>query len=140
MEAYHLESQKADYPRIVVSQQIRDVIQEIRNTASSLVEIAIHESAIKELNRYLFNDQDGNLCVDYMGKRFFEYMNEATSQSPAIDLHTIVYKAYAHICDEEERFRNEGNNKLFERYARLRSYMDSRLDIWGWGNLTKGHW
>lgn len=145
LDAYRLESQEAEYPRIVISEKIFELTESILrendmpspHETKDYIERTILQSESKNIYKYLFRDDDGKTCIDYMGR---EMRDSLSGMLPQETITEFIKKGYMFACDEEERFKSQDNQKLYKRYSLLRSYMDSRLSLWGLGHLLQGHW
>lgn len=124
--AYLLECKTAQYPRIVIG----DELWRYLNTALVRFEkdttpIAKSITAIVQKTIELItSDSDDRKILDYLG--------------PVIVLHSgpdhakhMVQPAYEFVLVEQKRLIAEGNVELIARYALFRSYVESRLSLWG---------
>lgn len=125
--AYTLESKVAQYPRIVIGEELVRYLKEIEglntNITSSIYDRMNVRAAMKSLE-LLTEDCDGQMIVDYLG---LSIRNVIRSTNPEII--QLVLQAYKFII--EECFRYRGNSKLAFRYTLLRNYFESRLPDWG---------
>ena len=64
------------------------------------------------------DNNDGMDIVDYLGNSARAMLGGFTGE--------LIHDAYAFICTELEQFRQEGNEKLADRYSRLKDYYLSR--------------
>lgn len=133
-EAHHLESKVAGYPRVVVSQQLRDFIRsqppENNDHADQYIRIGF------ELCRSMIaEDTDGWTAVDYLGVGSHELLagdgNLAQARQQAVD------RASHFVAEECQRFAlaaenapSESAEKLAAGYQRLKNYFDSRPSVW----------
>ena len=115
--AYELESECAQYPRIVIGEEVVKFLKShSQNTAPDPYSIVDREMAQLCLSMIL-KDEDGCNLLHYLGEGFrfaitnnnHEYMYEAAKK--------FVREALA-------GFREMGNEKLTLRYERLHSYFD----------------
>lgn len=136
-EAHYIESKIAEYPRVVLSDKIINFSNTLVKQANNDLEKRLFFSTNRIIHQFLYRDADNRYCVDFMGKAVFGYMSAIAKIH---DLKDHVYKAYCHVCNEEEKFLNKDPYKLYPRYKKLRQYMDSCLSIWGLENLTRTGW
>jgi hypothetical protein len=123
-EAHYLESKKAKYPRIVLSSRVPQLLRTIEANAAKGVIERMMSGMAKECLNMIAMDSDGVWIVDYMGTGMKKYL-------PLIqELNRAVFCAHAFVCSEADRFRAEENDLLATCYERLRSYIESRLELW----------
>ncbi len=123
--AYEMESQIAEYPRVVLSQEAVEFAHRrsgfSRDAEIERLLVQHHESP----PALLCTDSDGLTIVDFMGKE----IQSIVSAIPEIA--GIGSQAYRFARSEAARFESEGNTKLARRYNQLLHYMRPRLSIWG---------
>lgn len=126
-EAYSLEREVAGYPRVIVS---AETLQCVDDVGSQHVDDPISQK-IKQLaglcSTLVTRDTDGEYIVDYLGKGIYDY----TSPEERGKLTVAVRAIYEFVISEWRRFRGDGNRKLALRYHLLREYIESRLPLWG---------
>jgi len=120
-----LESQKAQYPRIVVGKELlsflsafqgTDHIDPVLNVATSFKE----QCFIK----FLKQDLDGLAFVDFLGEGFRSIAGTALDSK-------VILPAYEFVKESCARFKKEQNTKLSFRYSILERYFRTRLPLWG---------
>jgi hypothetical protein len=124
-DAYELESKRAEYPRVLIGKTFWDYLGAAGKEFSSrksdalcaMVKRIIALTAIEGGERYL----------DYLGDVMARLAKPGEGQ-------IMVQPGYDFIVSEHERFVAAKNEKLAERYRKLRDYYESRLALWG---LTK---
>ncbi len=123
-EAYELESEVAQYPRIVVGKELVNYIRmHCRPKGVDIISMADAEFANMCLNM-LIVDTDGYIIVDYLGKEFREAF--AGELGPDIPL-----KAFRFVTQETEKWcRRKKDTKLAARYKRLRKYFNAKISLW----------
>jgi hypothetical protein len=124
-EAHFLESEVADYPRIVVSNDIAMFLTDSQPYSHDPVVADLFRQMADNACSLLTRDSDGHHIVDYLG-RSAQALYEEDSVVPR-----AVPKALGFVRAETDRFRSKGNTKLADRYARLQAYFESRLGFWG---------
>jgi hypothetical protein len=127
-EAHQLESEVAQYPRVVLSQEATHFAW---GTAGFSNKPAVEET-FKNFNLterdFFWEDHDGEYVVDFLGERMQSVHAEAgLTFEPIKD-------AYRFAWHEEKRFEELQDSKHRDRYRRLREYMDARLPLW---NLSR---
>ena len=126
VEAHHLESVAAIYPRIVVSQNLVKLIEQMQAAVPTK---PVHDGlkVIASMCKALIcQDIDGQYIVDFLGEGVREDLSRS---APA----PLVEAAYTFVKGEASRFRESGDAKLALRYALLQQYIESRLSIWELG-------
>ena len=118
--AYDLESNVAQYPRIVIGNELWNYL--IKTTELN------GNSQIERLNiqlasvclRLLTIDYDGRPILDCLGEGFLKEIN----QEP---IKQLISKASEFIINQSEIFQKKQNSKLAFRYTLLRNYFDDRI-------------
>ena len=136
-EAHGLESWVADYPRIVISDPLREVIQSCPAEQATVAEQYVR--MLFGLCRSLVTqDTDGRTIVDYLGVGSRELLrNSENLDSVQVD---FVAKAHEFATKEAERLciakttgsepREKSRTSPAEKYTRLKDYFDSRMTNW----------
>ncbi|MHC4476271.1 MAG: hypothetical protein ACYTEL_11535 [Planctomycetota bacterium] len=124
-EAHYLESEVAQYPRVVVSDQISKLIASDRTYSNDAEVNKRLLSLASNARRLICSDTDGQLILDYLGPG----VRDLLPREPAIVLG--VTAAYAFVHSETRRFEQEQNAKLASRYRQLQRYFVSRLGLYG---------
>jgi hypothetical protein len=122
--AYNLESEIAEYPRVVVGNNLFDFLEMVAGQKpQSTFGTAAHEYAM-ECKRMIVQDTDGRQMLDFLG---VEVKNRLGASVPC----SLVSKGHEFVKDEYEKFRQSGNEKLAPRYFRLLQYYLARKKVWG---------
>jgi len=122
--AYTLESSVANYPRIVVGDEL---IRYLNETSAQPVTDEFSRMSIqvaKNCLECLAHDDDGHPFIDYLGPYFRTLIGDAAQDASFID------KAYNQVIEFSTRYQKEKNSQLAFRYALLRSYFEDRLSLW----------
>ena len=121
--AYALESSIANYPRIVVGDEMIRYLNETHNQAP--VDAFARESKSVAANciQCLAYDDDGIPFIDYLGQ-YFRDLFDSHADGTFIDV------AYNKVLEFSDRAKKEKNSKLAFRYTLLRNYFDDRLPLW----------
>lgn len=123
--AYALESHIANYPRVVIGEELNKYliqssnqpqIDEITKASAQLANHCIKMLAI---------DDDGYAFIDFMGKVARDNAKDA-GIGPE-----LVQKAYDFVVQSSGEFQNKRESKIAFKYTLLRNYMESRLHLWG---------
>ena len=123
--AHALESKVAQYPRIVIGEELIAYLKAIAGQpASTPAEEANARLATRSLE-FLAVDDDGQTFLDYLGSD----VRDALSMTK--EKEEVVQEAYNFIIQEANRHKEDRNSKLGFRYTLLRNYFESRLPDWG---------
>lgn len=116
--AYELESEVADYPRIVVGQQMIKYLElQSRNPGQSTAD-QVGKSLASLCLDMLAQDADGQWLIHYLGDAFFD---SVTNQS-----HSELYeRAHNYVNAQLEQHQKSRNTKLAFRYVHLAQYFAS---------------
>lgn len=121
--AYSLESEMAEYPRIVVGNGLLHFLETVarQEPQTPFGHIARHNAA--NCRRMIVQDTDGRQMLDFLGRE--------TRESPAASLMCdLVTKGHEFVRSEYEKFHKAGNDKLASRYFRLLQYYEARKKAW----------
>ena len=114
-KAYELESQVAQYPRIVVGQRVIDYIIINMNKPASNIFDKNDRTFAKICLDMLAQDFDGYYVAHYLGSAFRQMVTR--------NLHKDLYQASLNFIREQcKKWKDERNTKLSSRYSHLLSY------------------
>lgn len=115
--SYVLESQVAQYPRIVVGEKTMNYLNAyIESPADTTDKLALYNRNCAQLCLNMTAiDQDGYHVIDYLGNEF----TKSVTSSGSKELFKLAYKF---ICEQYELHKNNKNSKLALRYTWLRGY------------------
>ena len=120
--SYSLESEVAQYPRIVVNDRVNDYLHiaaaEIESTDPTLQMNAAIAEFCKGL---LIRDLDGYLILDYLGPA----IRKTIAEEAFAELLKLA-RAYAH--EQYDHFRREKKSVLAARYNWLVHYLENRFE------------
>lgn len=125
-EAYQLEQEEADYPRVVVGPRVVQLIERTLQLKGSAPEEKIALRTASAIRDAIVIDDDGRHAIHYLGSRF----SQAADNPHLVKGIQYVHKAYNWVCTEHERWRQARNTLLARRYARLRRYFDHFIKDW----------
>jgi len=123
--AYTLESKVAQYPRIVIGEELTRYLQEIAGHPASNGKERAHAGLATKSLKLLVVDDDGHSILDYLGGDIRDTLPEVPITRE------IVVQAYNFVIQESYRHKISRNSKLGFRYTLLRNYFESRLQDWG---------
>jgi hypothetical protein len=121
--AYNLESTVAQYPRVVIGEELIKYLNLHCNQEEKDIFTTISKASAKACLKLLATDDDGNPFIDYLGEYFKESMDETYNLE-------IITKAYQHVISESEKHKKQKNPKVAFKYTLLRNYFDVRMPIW----------
>jgi len=123
--AYVLESKVAQYPRIVIGDEL------LKYLNSVLAEFSKGETPVAKAITVITQKIMGLIATDTDGRRILDYLGAVVVESSAPeDREHMVQPAYEFVLTEQKRLIAEGNAELINRYALFRSYFESRLSLW----------
>lgn len=120
--AYTLESSIANYPRIIVGDELIRYLTETRDQVPSDAFSTQSKPIAAACMNCLAYDDDGIPFVDYLGPYFRSLLGDRDA--------TFIDRAYNHVVEFSTRFKEEKNSKLAFRYTLLRNYFETRLPLW----------
>lgn len=123
--AYSLESQTAQYPRIVISEDVLDYLVAIRdNDEKNITLKKFSKKASEDCLGMIKRDLDGLPFLDYLGEGYKTYLpKELASKFP-------VKAAFEFVQKQSEKWKEEKNTKLAMRYKMLSTYFNARMKLW----------
>jgi hypothetical protein len=121
--AYTLESRVANYPRIIVGNDLVSYLEKTRDQQPTDITSEVEKYVAERCFECLAIDDDGYQYVDYLGEFYRRMFGEV------IDV-TVIQKAYSHVLNATEKYQKEKNSKLAFRYKLLRNYFEERLPVW----------
>ena len=126
--AYRLESKEAQYPRILVGDELwRYINAAIAQFENQDTPVGRSINAIaKKMMELVAVDEDGKRILDYLGQTM---VDNAAPGGNHRDY--TVRPAYEFVLAEQKRIEVIGDAKLIPRYASFRKYFESRLPLWG---------
>lgn len=117
--AYVLESNIAQYPRIVIGNELWNYLTKTTNLKGNSQIEQLNNKIANECLSLLTLDCDGRPILDYLGEGFLKKNN----QKP---IEQLISKAYEFVINQSELFQKEQKAKLAFRYTLLRNYFDYR--------------
>ncbi|MEQ9208184.1 MAG: hypothetical protein RLN78_12510 [Phycisphaerales bacterium] len=133
LDAYRLESEASDYPRVIISdsiyKMIRDTIVDTDGMEMDSVEFAsanYNNTNLDLMWDFLYQDTDGAFALDYAGERVAEIFS-ADEKLSTNDIFTDMYN------NIQKMMNDAGNKRNFKHLRRLKlvaDYLDSRKQFW----------
>jgi len=128
-KAYELESKIAEYPRIVIGQELIRYLTSLANAHKQLPEQAKEDvewcrlTAMKCL-KMIVRDLDGVLILDYLGAEFLKSINENPER--AEEFENLFDLALKFIESEYSKRKQAQDKKLALRYYLLLNYFKAK--------------
>ncbi len=122
-EAYRLESEVAQYPRIVLGEELIRYLMGRSRVEGSDVAAQITRETAKLCLGLISQDFDGYPILDYLGKGFQKVISNNIQPDE-------LAKAEEFLFEQATRWKQERNTKLSFRYALANAYFLSRLPLW----------
>jgi hypothetical protein len=126
--AYHLESTEAQYPRIVIGDELW------RYFNAAIVEFEKQDTPVGRSMSAIAGKMMELVALDEDGKRILDYLGQTMVDNAAPGGNHrdyMVKPAYAFVLAEQKRINATGDPKLTARYRLFRRYFESRLPLWG---------
>ena len=132
--AYELENKVAQYPRIVIGQELMDyLVSVVKNDTplpqQSKEDIALCRALAERCLKLIVRDLDGVLILDYLGKDFICNINVHEDQAVEKTYKESFENAFQFIESEYAKKRNSGDSKLALRYYLLLNYFKARMPL-----------
>ncbi len=121
-KAYHLESEVAKYPRIVIGVGMRNFLRAVSEGTSMDRSAQYARQLAASCSAMIVKDFDGEYVLDYLGEHILK-----TATSRALPEDTVLRPAKNFVISEIKRWDAEKNEELAKRYRMLLKYFDSRL-------------
>ncbi len=128
-EAYKLESKVAQYPRIVIGDELLKFI-ELNNQIEKNNAVEKFNTELARRCKLLFcEDTDGRIIIDFLGNGIQNFLSpERTTGHPFQGkFHEYIKDGFEQVASEYEHFKKEKNTKLAFRYQLLMDYYLERL-------------
>lgn len=122
-EVYKLESKIAQYPRIVIGDNLVNYLSATKLSEENDIYSQFNRKMASCCLDMMTQDIDGFHIVDYLGKGFKKYVAK-----DLID--DIPPKAYDFLMTQAGKYQKEKNMNLAFRYNLLRDYFEARLPLW----------
>ena len=122
--AYRLESEKANYPRIVIGKSLQKYLAIERPSSHQAQEIPsiVRRKINQSCSDLIATDQDGQYILDYFGLGAAQMMG-----AHSLGLYD---KALLFCLSQISEFSDAANTKLLSKYTLLHQYLRSREYLW----------
>lgn len=130
-DAYYLEHKVAKYPRIVLGNKLRELIQcKERKSVHSKFCHGVNDRLDNCCNSLIIKDKDGRFIIDFLGKTCADLAIESFPKRS----NDYIRKGLKYIDAQLTKYSNDNSIKgkeTFSRYELLKNYYLERLDNWG---------
>jgi hypothetical protein len=127
VRAYKLESREADWPRVLIGDELWNFLQLVQSREPQTVLGGIaRQFAALCLSLITTDQEDGRRILDYLAEPLATFKADSKEQF----INGILKPAYEFVRNQPEKWRSEGNHKLLDRSNRLLRYFESRVGIW----------
>jgi len=121
--AYHLENRVAQYPRIVLGDELMTYIYQKLSMSGDDFFTKANKVVANLCVRLIAIDNDGLPFIDYLGQGFKQDIEKGS-------ITDIIKKAYDFVYKESARCQEIRDSKLAFRYTLLRNYFEARMHLW----------
>ena len=125
-EAYELEKERADYPRIVIGDRLFEYLKSFSEGCPRIpcrTERELRGSkniATMCMKMIAADPNDGSRILDYLGSEFSE-------KTKCDCQHDVYREARAYVEKELQDHSASGHDGVAEKFRKLRDYFDSRI-------------
>lgn len=128
-KAYKLENKIAEYPRIVIGQELLNYLKALADKRPQLPEqtsedLELCKAVAKSCLKMVVRDLDGVPILDYLGEYFLQCINQNAEQAKKFE--EVFSQAFQFIESEYLKKRQAGDKKLALRYYLLLNYFKVR--------------
>jgi hypothetical protein len=126
---HFLESQVADYPRIVLGEELIDYLDEVEKQRVALTNLGFMAPRFASLSKELITiDTDGFPMLDFLGEKM-------RTLTPVAERQKLFQPAVEYIRDQKQVARSGHDYQHLSRYNRLGAYFEKRAPLWS--SVTK---
>ncbi len=118
-EAYFLESTVAEYPRIVIGNQLLEYLDTRQHSGGSQAEQDFILSIVQKIREMLALDTDGHQILSYLRPAVLSALEDPQGVRECV---AAASRFIAGEIEKFERLRDSDFKKLVERYLRLKRY------------------
>ena len=124
-EAYLLEKDIADYPRIVIGNGVMDYLNECLNVSGDSKEDKLTKLFAERCKSIITLDEDGVPILDFLCKEIVDLTKNLPASADGKEILVLVKE---HITEQLNYWKNLRDEKLISRYERLMKYFNSRVE------------
>ncbi|PLX96052.1 MAG: hypothetical protein C0621_02610 [Desulfuromonas sp.] len=121
--AYNLENSVAQYPRVVIGEELFKYLRLHANQVETDFFSKISKETAKSCLSLLALDDDGYPFIDFLGEDFKKSMEDFFRSG-------VIDRAYDFVLSESKKHQEERNPKLAFKYTLLRNYFEDRMENW----------
>jgi hypothetical protein len=132
-KAYELESNIAQYPRVVIGKELINYLRNLENRIPQLPnqtkeDIELCGRLADSCLKMIVKDVDGYPILDYLGEEFRKNIRADRPIDPKMSFDDISRMAFAFVQSEQQKWREKRNAKLAVRYHLLQNYFSARMN------------
>jgi hypothetical protein len=117
--AHYLESRVADYPRVLVGDELWKYLNEVEAQPATTQFGKVAAKLASLSKGFITTDTDGHLMLDFLGQKVAKNLGPDQWR----ELHK---NAGDYITEQEKAAQAEKDEKMISRYVKLRTYFESR--------------
>jgi hypothetical protein len=121
--AHFLESQVADYPRVIVGEELLKYLDAVEKGVPQTIFGRIAQTIASRCKGLITIDTDGFPMLDFLGEAM-------ANTTPAGERQHLFKPATEYIQEQKQIARSEGNYQHLSRYNRLGAYFEKHADLW----------
>ncbi|MBL7130689.1 MAG: hypothetical protein ISS45_04730 [Candidatus Omnitrophica bacterium] len=131
-KAYALENKVAEYPRIVIGQELLNYLATLANKHPQLPtqtneDVELCKVMATSCLKMIVRDLDGVPILDYLGKDFLKSINENSEQAKKFE--EVLNQAFQFVELEYKKRKQAGDKKLALRYYLLLNYFKAKTSF-----------
>ena len=121
--AHQLESELADYPRILVGKGLVEYLDTVEGHIPTTPLERVAKSLAVRSKQLITYDTDGLPMLDFLG--------ETMARSPSLEDRSKLFGLiYDYVADQKKVANSQNDQKHSSRYERLGAYIEKRSTLW----------
>lgn len=121
--AHYLESRVADYPRIVVGDELSKYLDDIEKSPIATPLGRLARSLATRCKQYITLDSDGSRMLDFLGVEMAKLSTPELRKG-------LFGRASEYMSEQKQIAQAQGDEKHLSRYTRLGNYFDKQSALW----------
>ena len=124
--AHRLESELADYPRVLVGEGLSNYLDAIESTVPTTQIGRVAQSLASRCKQLITMDADGLQMLDFLGKEM--------AMSPTLEDRQKLFGLISeYIAEQKQIASSQGDQKHLSRYLKLAAYVEKCSALWNNG-------
>lgn len=127
-KAYLLESEKAQYPRILIGKELLRFLNIQANNPDNTIYGEVSRIKARSCLDMIYEDRDGLFSLDYLSKPFLDQLKltlPITIDNTTITYDALISKCRSFLLSQREKHRYD-NDKLFLNYSIVLDHFERR--------------